>query len=374
MKKNERVVLKISKIFKLITTIILGFFSVFFAYLASFKKMEWGLKISFIAIFTFSSLRYNFGNDYKVYLNIFDTISRNNTVGFEFWFLQFYEPGWIFFNWFFRDLGFFTMNIFLALFSCIIYYRFIKNYVKKEYYWLALFIYIYYPGFLLIQSSAMRQAVAVSIFVYSIDYINKKSFVRYFITIAVAGMFHYSALLLLPVYFLVFFNKKIKILLGSILFLIYSSLFVFGEKLASLVQVLMLNVTDKYEVYQEGGVVDSGFGFIYFTLLFIIVLLYDSKQTKEVALLFKIAILSFFIIPLGLIIEMSGRFAMYLSPTTMLVYPNILASMNSLVKKHVFVLVLLFFTLYQFLMFFYSETYEKYFFEYHTIFSADRWY
>ncbi len=358
----------------MIITIFLGFFSILFAYLAKFEQGKWGLKVSFILIFVFISLRYNFGNDYNEYLKIFNSLSNSKTIDIEFLFFQFYEPGWIFLNWIFKDLGFFIMNIFLAFFSCLIYYRFIKKYITKEYYWLSLFIYIFFPGFLLIQSSAMRQSVALMLFLFSIDYINKKYIWRYFITIIFAGMFHYSALLLLPAYFLVFFNKKIRLILGSVLFLTYLSLFVFGEKLAPLFQTLMLNITDKYESYQDQGNVNSGFGFIYFTLLFIIVLLHDHKQIKEVALLFKIAILSFFIIPLGLIIEMSGRFAMYFSPATIVVYPNILASMKNAYVKYFFISILMVFTLYQFLMFFYSKNYNQFYFEYHTIFSADKWY
>lgn len=358
----------------MLVTIFLGIFCVFFSYLAKYKNGEWGLNISFIFIYFFLALRYNFGNDYSNYLKIFENSSNIEDYSFDDIFSFFYEPGWILLNYVFHSLGFFTMNIFIAFFSCLVYFRFIKKYVKREYYWLALFIYIFFPGFLLIQSSAMRQAVAVMIFVYSIDFLVEKRFINYLLMILIASMFHYSSLFLLPVYLLVYFNGKIRLL--SIIFLLlgYLSLFTMGETLAPFFQSLMLSISDKYESYVDQGKISSGLGFIYFTLLFLVVLIYESRNTEKVRMIFKISILSFFIIPLGIIIEMSGRFTLYLAPSTIVVYPSIAESMNNSYKKYFFLIAIVVFTLFQFFTFFYSKTYYEYFFEYKTIFSANKWY
>jgi hypothetical protein len=76
----------------MIVTIIVGLFAVLFAYLAKYKNAQWGLKVSFFIIFFFLALRYNFGNDYEVYLKIFLEISQYNYINFA---VINIEPGWV---------------------------------------------------------------------------------------------------------------------------------------------------------------------------------------------------------------------------------------------------------------------------------------
>jgi len=357
----------------LITTIILGFFSVFFSYLSSHRRIDWGLKFSFILIFFFLSFRYQFGNDYDTYLDLFYKFSSLEDYDFTNPFSLFYEPGWVILNFLFQSLGFFSMNIFLALLSCIVYYSFVVKYIPKNLYWLAVFIYVFTPSFLLLQSTAMRQSVGVMIFIFSIDYLIKKRFLPYLLLILLASLFHYSAIFLIFVYPLIYFNKKIQILSGIFLFLSYSLLFLLSKNLAPLFKDLLLNVNDKYSAYTDQGSVNSGFGFIYFTFLLVILLFNDKNHKKEIGLISKISILSFFIIPFGLIIEMSGRFAMYLSPTVVVIYPNLFNNFKATYVKTLFVVILIIFTFYQFFTFFYSKTYFPYFYEYQTIFSSAKW-
>jgi transmembrane protein EpsG len=357
----------------LLATIFLGFFSVFFSYLAKYKDGEWGLKVSFLFICLFLALRHDFGNDYVTYLNLFYEFSSLEDYDFTNPFSLFYEPGWVVLNFLFQSLGFFSMKIFLALLSCVVYYRFVVKYIPKNLYWLAVFIYVFTPSFLLLQSTAMRQSVGVMIFIFSIDYLIKKRFLPYLLLILLASLFHYSAIFLIFVYPLIYFNKKIQILSGVFLILSYFLLFLLSKNLAPLFKDLLLNLNDKYSAYTDQGSVNSGFGFIYFTFLLVILLFNDKNHTKEIGLISKISILSFFIIPFGLIIEMSGRFAMYLSPTVVVIYPNLVNNFKAMYVKTLFVVILIIFTFYQFFSFFYSKTYFPYFFEYQTIFSSAKW-
>jgi transmembrane protein EpsG len=357
----------------LIITIILGLLTVFFSYLSSFRKVDWGLRFAFILIFFFLSFRYEFGNDYDTYLDLFHKFSSLDVYDFSNPYNLFYEPGWVILNFLFQNLGFFSMNIFLALLSCIVYFRFIVKYIPKNLYWLAVFIYVFTPSFLLLQSSAMRQSVGVAIFVFSIDYLIEKRFLPYLSLILLASLFHYYAIFLVVVYPLIYFNKKIQFLSSLFLILSYSLLFILSKNLAPLFKGLLLTVNDKYSAYTDQGSVNSGFGFVYFTFLLLIILFNDKKHNGEIGLISKISILSFFIIPFGLIIEMSGRFAMYLSPSVVAIYPNLVNNFKAMYFKHLFVFILIIFTLYQFFSFFYSKIYFPYFFEYKSIFTSGKW-
>lgn len=356
----------------MIVTIILGLFSVFFAYLSKFKNARWGLKVSFTLIFIFLALRYNFGNDYEWYLITFNSLGQFQISDF-FGVLLPYEPGWIILNWLFKDLGFFTMNAVLAFFSCLIYYHFIKKYIPAKYQWLAVFLYVFYPSFMLLHASAMRQSVAIMIFVFSMDYLNSKQPIRYFLCIGFAVLFHFTAIILLPVYFLVFLNQKIRIISGVIFVSIYGMLFISGQALLPYFKEAISIFSTKYEFYQNAGVVNSGLGFLYYSLLFVLILYFEKLQNREIALIFKIAIISFLIIPLALIIDMTGRIGMYFSSATMIVYPNILISLKKPEYKFIFSTMLVLLTLFQFFQFFYSDTYHMYYMNYQTIFSAPKW-
>lgn len=358
----------------MIVTIILGIFSVLFAYLAKYKHAQWGLKASFTLIFFFLALRYDFGNDYKNYVDIFINYARNDQIDFKYFFVSYYEPGYLLLIWLFRTLGFFAMTAVLALFSCAIYYRFIVKYVPVKYYWFAIFLYIFFPGFMLIHSTAMRQSIAVMIFVFSIDFIYKKDAIRYFLCIGLASLFHFTALILFPVYLLAFLNRKINIVYGGLFVLTFASLFLFGNYLSPYLKLIITNFSDRYDSYQDPGVVSTGLGFLYYSALFIIILYCERMQRREVALVFKIAVVSFLLIPLSLIVEMIGRLGIYFAPATIIVYPFVLMNLKKPISKIIFSSMLLVITVFQFFQFFYSETYRDYFGSYQTIFSAPQWY
>jgi len=358
----------------LITTIILGVFSILFAYLAKFGNFNWGLKVSFVLIFLFLAFRYAFGNDYNTYLDIFNDISIESNVDYSSFIDQTFEPGWLFLNWLFRNLGFFTMNILLALISCLVYYRFIKKYVPAQYYWFAIFIYIFNPNLMLIHSSAMRQSVAILLIVFSLEYFYKKDFIRYFICVVIASLFHYSALILLPVFLLTYLNKEIGKKSGGIIFALYILLFVFGDKLIPYFSQFVSQFFEKYDYYQDKGIVNSGLGFLFYSLTFILVLYTEKFQNREVALIFKLCFIYFLIMPLGIIIEMTGRFGMYFAVTTIIVYPNIINCLKSSVQKYTFAIIIILFTVLQFGQFFYSDIYHEYYINYQTVFSAPKWY
>lgn len=357
----------------MITTIVLGLLAVHFAYIARHRNAMWGLKLSFVLIFFFLALRYNFGNDYKAYLNIFIEISQYNQVE-SFNNVTKLEPGWVYLNWLFRSVGFFAMIALLACFNCFVYYRFIKKYVPAGYYWLAVFIYIFYPGFMLIHSSAMRQSIAIMLFVFSLDYLYKKDAIRYFLCIGLASVFHLSALILLPVYLLGLFNWEISKSKGGILLAIFASLYLSVESLSPYLQQFISNYFQKYLIYQDPGEVNTGLGIIYLSLLMILALYFERSQNKETALVFKLAIISVMLMPLNLIVALIGRVGMYFAPATIVAYPIIYMNLKRPVSKIIYLTSLIFFITYQFFQFFYSDVWKDAFGTYQTILFAPQWY
>jgi len=349
----------------MIATLILGLLAVFFAYLARYDSTRWGLKLSFLLIFLFLALRYNFGNDYKFYLHFFNKINQAEHFDY-FHTTERVELGWIFINRIFQSVGFFIMTAVLALFNSVIYYRFINKYVPVNYYWLAVFLYIFSTGFMLIHASAMRQSVAIALFIFSIDYLLKKDLIRYFLCIGLASLFHGSAIILLSVFLLGFLNWRINKIATIIVILIVLSLFLFKDSLSPYLDQFISLYFDKYKKYEGTTVLGSGIGFIFSFVLFLLMLFYDKYQDRETGLVFKLAIISFMFVPLSFYIHMIARVGMYFAPATIIVYPVILADIKKPVYKITLLILILSFTLYTFFLFFNSEPWREYYRTYQT--------
>lgn len=357
----------------MIATIIMGISAILFAYLSQYKHFENGLKISFSIICLFLALRYNFGNDYAAYLNRF--IEINNYTNFDFFDKTIHvEPGWIILCRIFEPFGFFAMIATLALVNCIVYYRFIKKYVAVENYWLAVFLYLFNPAFMLTHASAMRQSLAIAIFIFSLDYLYNKDLIRYFLCIGTAWFFHTSAAILFPIFLIGFFNWNINKAGIAVFISIFLSLFIFSQSIMPYMNQLISMYFDQYEIYENAGFVSSGVGVLMISSFFILLLHFERFQTKQVALVFKVAVIGFIFIPLSLLIQILGRMGMYFEIVTIIVYPVVYASFKRVELRKVFVSSLVFLTIFSFVQFFQNPTYRDAFSTYKTIFSAPKLY
>ena len=353
----------------MITIAIFNIVFVLLAYLAQYKSKEHLLKVSFFLIFLFLALRYNYGNDYPAYIDDFVLLTSNDSFDYIFE-NEYYEKGWLFLYYLFKPFGFFALIAVLAAFNCFVYYHLIKKYVLPGYHWFAVFLYVFSPGFMLIHCSAMRQSLAIALFLFSIDYINKKDAIRYFLCIVLATLFHTSALVLLPVYFLGIFDWKINRPLAIIFFVIYILFFQFGILLMPVLSIFVGTNFESYMRYEGTIELSSGIGLILNSSLFALILFYAYYQSNQTSLFFKIAILSYFIIPLSLNISSLTRIGMYFDIAMIIVFPATVYTIKKPTIKVAVLAIIVFITLYNFNVFFKSEVFNKSFGTYQTIFSA----
>lgn len=149
--------------------------------------------------------------------------------------------------------------------------RFIYKYSKNPMVSFIMLIPMMYFAFSL---TGLRQTMAISIILLSYDYIIRKHLFKFVFTVIIASLFHQSALLFLPAYFISnkSFNNK-KVLVGI---LAVPIVFVLRPLLVSLVQNLM------YETYSIS--LDQGAGgwttlFVYFLIILVSVVF--SKQIQN---------------------------------------------------------------------------------------------
>ena len=177
-----------------------------------------------IIIFTFfSGVRYNVGVDHLNYLKEYEylmLLGKNYDDDFElgfYWISSFFAENQFHFAIYFS---------FLAMLQVI----FIYLSFKKEKYVLP------YIGVLLILSlqyfffmNGIRQGIAFSLFLYSINYLVNRKFIWYTFIILAASLIHISALILLPLYLIdpqskrSFFNAKLQLLVIALSILVGTS-------------------------------------------------------------------------------------------------------------------------------------------------------
>lgn len=359
----------------MITVLFVNILAILFAFAEDKKLIKHGLKISFLIIFLFLALRYDYGNDYAGYLDGFYEVNKHSWIDYtntkE---LFHYEAGWVFLNRLFEPLGFFAMIAFLAAFSCYVLYRFMRKYVPLKYYWLAVFFYVFTPNLMLIQLSAMRQALAIIIFLIAFDYLYQKKVIPYVLLILLASTFHSSAILLLAIYPLSLINWKINNALAISIILAHISLFFIADILAPIINNIMTSYFERYEVYQDNkAVLGTGLGLIYFTLLLSFIVFSAKKYKLENALIIKLSIIGFMVTPLSLIIMMIARIGYYFEPFLMTAIIFSIIKYKSVTKLGIAAAVIAM-TSYSFFSFFQADVWKDKFSTYNTILSSRLYY
>jgi hypothetical protein len=110
------------------------------------------------------------------------------------------EMGYVGLNILFNNLGF-TYVGFLFVYSTILNLFLLKVIYKTNYPIISVILFISSVYFTQ-EANLIRQMMAVSIFMFSTKYIIKGDFVKYLTFIFLGSLIHFSALLLIPVYFL----------------------------------------------------------------------------------------------------------------------------------------------------------------------------
>lgn len=155
------------------------------------------LAYSSIAIYaTVLGLRYNVGTDYQSYVGFYEEISSHVSAAD----VQF-EIG---FYWLIRALKFFELPptaLFLA--TCCIQMIFMTIWLRRNSFLAPWFIYFYFTTLLVFESmNIIRQATAFMILLCAMPQLVDRKLLQYMILVVLASTVHSSALIFLPLYFL----------------------------------------------------------------------------------------------------------------------------------------------------------------------------
>jgi hypothetical protein len=355
-------------------TISLSILVIIISFCARYKRAEFALPLSFLIIFIFTAIRFNYGTDYPGYYRMFNSITSFSKIFTTYYKAFEVEKGWLILCYIFKPIGFFGMIFILSGFTCYTYYSLIKKYVSVNYYWLAVLIYVFSFEIMLIQFSAIRQTVSIAIFLNAIKYLyEKRSILKYILLILLAGTIHSSAYFL--IIFVVFAFEKIQKsnIVGYIILIIFFLLLFDGHDIKHVLSSLSnLFFGDRYAERFATNVPTRNtlIGSIFWSLLLIIIIYFSRAQPLNFKYLFYFYSFYFMTYVLSNLIFLADRLGYYFAPFCIIVLPQIVSTEKNRIVKYgilALFLLLMFYRYYHMFSFdFMINGYSKY----HTIFST----
>lgn len=235
----------------LILIIIMFIYSKFKKSITGNSNIKYGYWIIFLSLFLISGFRVvGTGTDTTLYKLYFETIDLYN-----------YNTTWLDF-----EIGYYLLNEFVRLITDDYQYIFILaafvtqyliNKTLKDYslsYSLSIFLYItlffYYHSF-----NILRQYIAISLVFFSIKYIINKDLWKFLCIVLIASLFHRTALIMLPFYWISRWN--ISNLMYIILTLIAIIFSIATDKIVHLISLVIPKFTFYVNYSQEGASVNS---------------------------------------------------------------------------------------------------------------------
>ena len=232
----------------------------------------------FFVVFLFMGLRYGIGQDYFfTYVPIFESVANTGQANGV-------ESGFILLN---RICSLFTSDYWLIfLVTAFIFVFFIFKTISQyelPYFWV-LFIFIC-GGFYFYSFNVMRQCMTIAMFYYSLQFVHKKKFIPFLLVNMFGFLLHETALLFIPLYFLL--GKRYK----NIIYILMITL-CFALRFVAVPALNAIFTGTKYGNYLTGYYSDSSKLFnvsqVLNVLVFIVMLFLvkaDSLDKKGIILL-----------------------------------------------------------------------------------------
>lgn len=224
--------------------------------------------ILLVIVVLFAGLREGIGTDYNMYKSFYFNPLLKSAEKVETGFIVLLEIS----NKIFGDKYYLFFLLCSAITIIPIYYIFKKN---SKYPGLSLLFFFSF-GFFTLSFNMIRQFIAITIMLYSINYIYKKSFWKFLISIIIACFFHLTSLILLPMYF--FANIKFS---KRRLMQIFLIILIFATFLFNPIFNFVVSHIPQYSMYANYGGVDAGIGtylvdLIYLFIIFFLIMNYEK--------------------------------------------------------------------------------------------------
>lgn len=314
---------------------------------------------SFILLFVFLALRFNFGNDYSAYQRFYGYYHAGlfqyaaDDVLFKY--LNLAVPN------FYLLIAIISLIYIFAMFMLIT-----KNLRVREY-WMGLLILLLNPYLFLIHLSSIRQTLAICFVVLAMIFAVKRQFIPYVLLILIAAGFHKSAIIILPLYF---FLTESKIKPKYLMALLAGTAVLVFTPILNIVLGFALRIFPQYAVYvnlgQSSGLRTALISFV----LFLIVIVNVNKLEGRAMVYGKLALLAGVVSMIAVKLVMIARIGMYFDIFLVVAFPRILSSMKLKVNQQIVFWIIIAIYFMRYISFFISPEWSPYYGQYQTVFGA----
>lgn len=325
-----------------------------------FNKKMLGYIISMLLLFFFLAIRFDYGNDYMDYYQIFNYIHEGK---------QSYGQSDILYKFLNKVFPNFYLFIgIISLFYIFIIFELIRRNLNFKQIWFAIVILLINPYLFLIHLSSLRQTIAILFTIIALHFLYEKKFIKFFCFILIAAGFHKSALIILPFLFIVFV-KRINILLLilivlSLLFLVLNNGFEF------LIEIGIKYFPD-YSSYVEQGARNSIYNLLISCVFFTIIIVNINKLKGKQFYYSLLGLISTIFSILTYKLSMLMRIGMYFEIYLVISLPIIVMSVKNKIFRFLIIIFVLLIYGYRYFSFFTDPLWIEKYSDYHTIITSN---
>lgn len=369
--------------------LLLGIFSLLL--MLTIKDKEKGLRWVFFFVTCVLCVRYQWGNDYPGYLemynewknlefNLFD-IKASRAVRIH------EEYGWVILNRVFAitGLGFFGLIMALTIFENWVIHRMIVKYVEPNYYWVAVFFWLFSTD-LCVNASMMRQFLCICLYLLVVDLMLEKKtrgYLWWSIAIILLGFsFHRSniaLLITLPLFYIRFKTRRSTIIWFVVLTIAFIIWKLYGRIIIEPYFMLFIEEDATFSEYmhyvgEEVQAANTGLGVIFRYVMFVVWLLLAVRigdDKKQIIII--LGIVSYFFEPVFDIAPMASRYTMYFNMMSMLRWAWLFAMAKKAPFLYVPFFIEIIILLRQIPEFYHNPIWTNLCLKFHTIFEAPYW-
>lgn len=250
--------------------------SIFFAWLGGLSKSKLNkfffVFISFLIIIFPTVIRFDLGPDYYGYVNIFDDLRYRDQPPI------YVEYSFFYISKLFRNIDFgyvYILSVYSFLSLLILYY-----YSGAKHLPYVLFLFFTTSVGYFTFDDQVRQFLAISIWILSVRFIVERKFLHYVTICSVASFFHFSAILLIPFYFIARLTLSVK----SMIFIFILMVLVFYFNASSFIFKQLFELVPYYNKYAHqadyvisGTATSTGLGVLLNMFVFMYAILYREK-------------------------------------------------------------------------------------------------
>ncbi len=198
------------------------------------RQYSFLLGFCYLIILLLNGTRDGVGTDYEHYTWVFN-IARKGEV------YAIVEPGYWFINVLFKNFEY--GHRFVLGLMCTMTYLVFFLLAKEEKVIPLLIPFLFSFGFIFFSNNIVRQSFAITLFIYSIRYIERKKFWKYLVSVLIIFLFHTSAILLIPFYWI----GKIRLNKSYWIIMIFSSVIMYRLNIFHIVIRSIASLIPKYK-------------------------------------------------------------------------------------------------------------------------------